>query len=193
MRDYDPTTGRYMQPDPLGLVDGASVYGYARQNPGRYVDPRGECIGPLALVCVGAGAIVGEGFWGAGVLVFGGGLLFTLPGDTPTTGEDAQSEANSETGCPDPCKDALNRLRQAKADTNSMVERGFSAGQKCVTRGGQSLDLPPRDIAERIRVLNNMIRARQDALEFCVDSTRKDHPGELARNQRTLAGCMSQL
>ena len=42
MRDYDPTTGRYMQADPLGLVDGASVYGYARQSPGRYVDPRGE-------------------------------------------------------------------------------------------------------------------------------------------------------
>ena len=29
MRDYDPTTGRYLQADPLGLVDGASVYGYA--------------------------------------------------------------------------------------------------------------------------------------------------------------------
>ena len=42
MRDYDPTTGRYIQADPLGLVDGASVYGYARQSPGRYVDPRGE-------------------------------------------------------------------------------------------------------------------------------------------------------
>lgn len=42
MRDYDPTTGRYIQADPLGLVDGASVYGYVRQNPGRYVDPRGE-------------------------------------------------------------------------------------------------------------------------------------------------------
>ena len=41
MRDYDPTTGRYMQADPLGLVDGASVYGYALQNPGRYTDPRG--------------------------------------------------------------------------------------------------------------------------------------------------------
>jgi hypothetical protein len=41
MRDYDPTTGRYMQADPLGLVNGASVYGYARQSPGRYVDPRG--------------------------------------------------------------------------------------------------------------------------------------------------------
>ncbi len=42
MRDYDPTTGRYIEADPLGLVDGASVYGYVRQNPGRYIDPRGE-------------------------------------------------------------------------------------------------------------------------------------------------------
>jgi uncharacterized protein RhaS with RHS repeats len=42
MRDYDPTTGRYIQADPLGLVDGASVYGYALGNPGRRVDPRGE-------------------------------------------------------------------------------------------------------------------------------------------------------
>ena len=42
MRDYDPTTGRCLRADPLGLVDGASVYGYARQSPGRWVDPRGE-------------------------------------------------------------------------------------------------------------------------------------------------------
>ncbi|MCO4842169.1 MAG: hypothetical protein KC439_04595 [Yoonia sp.] len=42
MRDYDPTLGRYLQADPLGLVDEASVYGYALQNPGRYTDPRGE-------------------------------------------------------------------------------------------------------------------------------------------------------
>ena len=42
MRDYDPATGRYMQADPLGLVDGASVYGYARQSPMRWTYPRGE-------------------------------------------------------------------------------------------------------------------------------------------------------
>ncbi|MBS0564979.1 MAG: RHS repeat-associated core domain-containing protein [Proteobacteria bacterium] len=35
MRDYDPTTGRYVEADPLGLIDGASVYGYAHQNPAR--------------------------------------------------------------------------------------------------------------------------------------------------------------
>jgi RHS repeat-associated protein len=42
MRDYDPTTGRYLQADPLGLIDGPSVYGYAKGNPGRWVDTRGE-------------------------------------------------------------------------------------------------------------------------------------------------------
>jgi hypothetical protein len=42
MRDYDPTTGRYLQADPLGLVDGASVYGYVKQNPIKSIDVRGE-------------------------------------------------------------------------------------------------------------------------------------------------------
>ena len=46
MRDYDPTLGWYLQADPLGLVDGASVYGYALQNPGRYTDPTGREIPP---------------------------------------------------------------------------------------------------------------------------------------------------
>ncbi len=58
MRDYDPTTGRYIQADPLGLVDGASVYGYALQNPGRYVDPTGQCPWCAA---VAAGFIAGAG------------------------------------------------------------------------------------------------------------------------------------
>jgi RHS repeat-associated protein len=42
MRDYDPTTGRYLQADPLGLVAGMSVYGYANQSPMMFVDPNGE-------------------------------------------------------------------------------------------------------------------------------------------------------
>jgi RHS repeat-associated protein len=59
MRDYDPTTGRYLEADPLGLVDGASVYGYAGQNPMMNMDPTGECIGPLAYVCAAAaGAVI---------------------------------------------------------------------------------------------------------------------------------------
>ena len=54
-RHYDASLGRYTQPDPLGLVDGPSVYGYALQNPGRYTDPTGEFV-PLLL-----GALIGAG------------------------------------------------------------------------------------------------------------------------------------
>jgi RHS repeat-associated protein len=41
-RHYDPTLGRYTQPDPLGFVDGPSVYGYVRGSPHRFVDPDGR-------------------------------------------------------------------------------------------------------------------------------------------------------
>jgi RHS repeat-associated protein len=40
-RSYDPTVGRYTQPDPLGFVDGPSVYGYAKGKPQSLVDPTG--------------------------------------------------------------------------------------------------------------------------------------------------------
>lgn len=68
MREYDPTLGRYIQADPLGLVDGASVYGYALQNPGRYVDPRGEFAVRVPSLDFGLGDIVGDGCSGTSSL-----------------------------------------------------------------------------------------------------------------------------
>ena len=43
-RSYDPTLGRYTQPDPLGFVDGPSVYEYAKGSPGQAIDPDGRQI-----------------------------------------------------------------------------------------------------------------------------------------------------
>jgi len=42
-RDYDPSTGRYVQSDLIGLGGGLNTYGYVNQNPLRYVDPLGLC------------------------------------------------------------------------------------------------------------------------------------------------------
>jgi RHS repeat-associated protein len=74
-RHYDPSTGRYLQPDPLGLAtllsDGPSAYGYVRQSPLAWKDPTGQ---------TAAGALAGAQ-WGAGVA---GGLgIETGPGDIP--------------------------------------------------------------------------------------------------------------
>ena len=41
-RNYDPVTGRYIQPDPLRFVDGPSIYAYAGNSPYMNVDRSGK-------------------------------------------------------------------------------------------------------------------------------------------------------
>jgi RHS repeat-associated protein len=41
-RDYDPATGRYVEPDPIGLAGGLNVYGYVGGDPVNRVDPDGR-------------------------------------------------------------------------------------------------------------------------------------------------------
>ncbi len=74
-RYYDATTGRYQQPDSMGLgtllVGGPSRYGYARQAPFGWVDPSGR---------TAAGASAGA-WWGG--LIAGVAGAETGPGDIP--------------------------------------------------------------------------------------------------------------
>jgi RHS repeat-associated protein len=41
MRDFDPTTGRYVESDPVGLRAGVNTYAFALANPLSVTDPSG--------------------------------------------------------------------------------------------------------------------------------------------------------
>jgi RHS repeat-associated protein len=43
-RYYDPSAGRFLNRDPIGLAGGLNVYGYVKDNPANAIDPLGLCI-----------------------------------------------------------------------------------------------------------------------------------------------------
>jgi RHS repeat-associated protein len=65
-RHYDPVTGRYTQPDPLGFVDGPSVYAYAGNSPFMNVDRDGRLWWVASGAAIGAGMNVVGQLWDNG-------------------------------------------------------------------------------------------------------------------------------
>ncbi|NOT71742.1 MAG: RHS repeat-associated core domain-containing protein [Hyphomicrobium sp.] len=113
-RHYDPSLGRYTQPDPLGFVDGPSVYAYARSGPLKYADKDGrnasaggtigQTIGALTPIPGGAaaGRILGT--------VIGAGITYYC---TPS---DSGSSEQSDTAPPPPIADDDNDCKDRMSE-----------------------------------------------------------------------------
>lgn len=77
-RDYSPLIGRFLQPDPLGYIDGLNLYAYVNNNPLIWIDPWGLCkegnmAGGIAMGALGT-ALLGGGEAAGAVGALGTGL-----------------------------------------------------------------------------------------------------------------------
>ena len=93
-RTYDPSLGRYISSDPIGLNGGMNTFGYVGQSPMVNVDPNGQFFFiPVLLGGFGGEALAG-GFIGSAL----GGLgAYAVFHDNSTT----QSDAATKTTCED--------------------------------------------------------------------------------------------
>jgi RHS repeat-associated protein len=142
-RDYHPTTGRYIESDPVGLAAGLNTYAYVGNNPLVLSDPIGiNAQGQVWGGALGgiAGAVIGGAFFGgplaapAGALIGAG--LGVVAGDYIG---DALSGSVDNTGSP-------NGQKMCSADDESEVERCKKVRRQCIEECSTS---PPLGVGGR--------------------------------------------
>ena len=115
-RDYEPSTGRYIESDPIGLRGGLNTYGYGLQNSLRYTDRTGEATEAALGLCIAGGpanpfcdaaVVINVCKWvGIGI----GAMLMTgdskkCEGSDNDAANDSCYEEDEESDTDDPCEE----------------------------------------------------------------------------------------
>jgi len=137
-RDYDPSTGRYIENDPIGLKGGLNTYAYVDSNPLRHIDPTGQSALSNVLPWAG-GAAVADGPLPIGDIIggllLGGALIYDLCEESVT--EKCQKQLDEEL---ERCDHDFGMWGRANHVYQGCRQRAWERFRLCVRNGGS---MPP--------------------------------------------------
>ncbi|MGI0015700.1 MAG: RHS repeat-associated core domain-containing protein, partial [Nitrososphaera sp.] len=140
-RDYDPSLGRYIQSDPIGLASGLNAYVYALNNTVRFTDPTGQVIPAVIAGCAtnpACVALAGITAVALGNAISGtiSALSDTLPtsiGEEPPFPDnvipfpDSASDAGGKKQCPPDGSDKCEQERQRLENNKTIGVQGITS------------------------------------------------------------------
>ena len=131
-RYYDPSIGRYLTADPIGLAGGINLYTYALDNPVRYTDPFGLSALTGTLPIAG-GLAAADGPLPVGDLIglglLGGALLYDLLNDSDDTADDGKQCDDDKDDCEEEIRECTKLCKKAQYDPDMKNVWGGSWAQ----------------------------------------------------------------